>query len=69
MNDFFPEWDRISFAFNMTPGAAYSYRPAYKRYGGSIAIVHFAGGEKPWSYDRHADGSKTCFITAELKIK
>lgn len=56
LNDYFPDWDRISFSFNMTPGAAYSYRPAYKRFGSAVSIVHFAGGEKPWSYDRFYDG-------------
>ena len=42
----------------MTPVAAYSYKPAYKRYGPNIAVIHFAGGDKPWNYERFFDGGK-----------
>ena len=43
--------------FNVTPSTTYSYAPAYRRYQASIRIVHFAGMEKPWQWDRFTDGS------------
>lgn len=33
----------------MTPSAAYTYAPAYKRYGSKINAVHFIGPNKPWA--------------------
>jgi glycogenin glucosyltransferase len=35
--------------YNVTPSAAYTYAPAYKRYGHKINAVHFIGPNKPWS--------------------
>ncbi|KAL7417787.1 hypothetical protein BDY24DRAFT_411740 [Mrakia frigida] len=44
-----PEWNRISFTYNTTPTAAYTYAPAYSHYGPTINCVHFIGANKPWS--------------------
>lgn len=42
------DWNRLSFSYNVTPGAAYSYPPAYKRFGSKIHNIHFIGSNKPW---------------------
>ncbi|CDZ96803.1 Glycosyl transferase, family 8-glycogenin [Phaffia rhodozyma] len=44
-----PMWNRISFTYNTTPTAAYTYAPAYAQYGRQIHCVHFIGAQKPWS--------------------
>lgn len=31
LNAFYPDWKRLSFVFNMTTNASYSYAPAYKQ--------------------------------------
>lgn len=41
-------WNRLSFIYNVTPSAYYTYAPAYKRYGDKISMIHFIGSEKPW---------------------
>lgn len=35
--------------YNVTPTAAYTYAPAYRRYGHKINAVHFIGPHKPWA--------------------
>ncbi|ORY30810.1 nucleotide-diphospho-sugar transferase [Naematelia encephala] len=55
LNEWFSEeggggaWNRLPFTYNVTPSAAYTYAPAYKRYGHKINAVHFIGPHKPWS--------------------
>ncbi|KAF9535648.1 hypothetical protein CPB83DRAFT_913069 [Crepidotus variabilis] len=41
-------WNRLSFTYNTTPTAAYTYAPAYERYGSQISALHFIGSNKPW---------------------
>ncbi|KAF9015621.1 hypothetical protein BDQ17DRAFT_1395866 [Cyathus striatus] len=41
-------WHRLSFTFNTTPTAAYTYAPAYERFGSQISVIHFIGPNKPW---------------------
>ncbi|GAA6029786.1 hypothetical protein JCM8097_001049 [Rhodosporidiobolus ruineniae] len=48
LNDFFPNWHRLSFTYNVTPSAYYTYAPAYKRHGQDISVLHFIGTDKPW---------------------
>ncbi|WVQ85140.1 hypothetical protein IAT38_007305 [Cryptococcus sp. DSM 104549] len=43
------EWNRLPFTYNVTPSAAYTWAPAYRRYGHKISNVHFIGPSKPWS--------------------
>ncbi|EAU92780.1 glycogenin glucosyltransferase [Coprinopsis cinerea okayama7 len=43
------DWHRLSFTYNTTPTAAYTYAPAYERYGSSISALHFIGKNKPWN--------------------
>lgn len=45
-------WHRLGFGYNCTPSANYQYLPAFKHYGGSISLVHFIGGQKPWDLPR-----------------
>jgi glycogenin len=52
LNDYFRNWNRLSFLYNVTPSASYSYAPAYQKFGNNIAIVHFIGSDKPWTWDR-----------------
>ncbi|CAE6475641.1 unnamed protein product [Rhizoctonia solani] len=44
-----PGWNRLSFKYNVTPTAAYTYAPAYAKFGTGIHAVHFIGPSKPWS--------------------
>ncbi|TFK30886.1 hypothetical protein FA15DRAFT_37011 [Coprinopsis marcescibilis] len=43
------DWHRLSFTYNTTPTAAYTYAPAYERYGSQISALHFIGKNKPWN--------------------
>ncbi|KDQ19735.1 glycosyltransferase family 8 protein [Botryobasidium botryosum FD-172 SS1] len=43
------DWNRLSFTYNTTPTAAYTYAPAYTRFGSQISAIHFIGPNKPWS--------------------
>ncbi|KAF7436540.1 glycogenin glucosyltransferase [Pleurotus ostreatus] len=43
------DWHRLSFTYNTTPTAAYTYAPAYERYGSKISAIHFIGPNKPWN--------------------
>ncbi|KAG4090545.1 hypothetical protein H8356DRAFT_635744 [Neocallimastix lanati (nom. inval.)] len=62
LNRYFKNWSntsygRLSFTFNVTPSAYYSYAPAYAEYMSNIRVVHFIGPEKPWNWNlRFADG-------------
>ncbi|KAI0876591.1 glycosyltransferase family 8 protein [Hypoxylon argillaceum] len=47
-------YNRISFAYNVTPSAHYQYIPAYRHFQSSINMVHFIGSDKPWFQGRHA---------------
>lgn len=33
-----------------------SYAPAHNEYGQHISVIHFIGPNKPWRYQRFADG-------------
>ncbi|KAI1280106.1 nucleotide-diphospho-sugar transferase [Xylaria sp. FL0933] len=48
-------YNRISFAYNVTPSAHYQYVPAYRHFQASINMVHFIGSDKPWFNGRHAN--------------
>ncbi|KAL4063643.1 glycosyltransferase family 8 protein [Scleroderma yunnanense] len=41
-------WHRLRFTYNTTPTAAYTYAPAYERFGSQISAIHFIGPNKPW---------------------
>ncbi|KAI0034189.1 hypothetical protein K488DRAFT_36107, partial [Vararia minispora EC-137] len=41
-------WHRLSFTYNTTPTAVYTYAPAYERFGSKISAIHFIGPNKPW---------------------
>jgi hypothetical protein len=43
------DWNRLSFIYNTTPTAAYTYAPAYERFGSQISALHFIGPNKPWN--------------------
>ncbi|EIW87045.1 glycosyltransferase family 8 protein [Coniophora puteana RWD-64-598 SS2] len=43
------DWHRLSFTYNTTPTAAYTYAPAYARFGKQISAIHFIGPNKPWN--------------------
>ncbi|KAJ3007524.1 hypothetical protein NUW54_g3517 [Trametes sanguinea] len=52
-------WHRLSFTYNTTPTAAYTYAPAYERFGSKISAIHFIGPNKPWaSITYRAPGTK-----------
>ncbi|KAH7309449.1 nucleotide-diphospho-sugar transferase [Stachybotrys elegans] len=47
-------YNRLSFAYNVTPSAHYQYIPAYRHFQSSINMVHFIGATKPWFAGRDA---------------
>ncbi|KAK0199237.1 glycogenin [Desarmillaria ectypa] len=47
------DWNRLSFTYNTTPTAAYTYAPAYERFGSQIKAIHFIGPNKPWNLIPH----------------
>ncbi|KAH7930410.1 hypothetical protein BV22DRAFT_1000595 [Leucogyrophana mollusca] len=54
------DWNRLSFTYNTTPTAAYTYAPAYERFGSQISAIHFIGPNKPWhSIPYRAPGSSS----------
>ncbi|CAO0800128.1 unnamed protein product [Mucor circinelloides] len=61
LNSFFNTWpsspeNRLPFTFNTTPTSQYGYAPAQNEFGQNISVVHFIGENKPWKYQRFADG-------------
>lgn len=56
LNTFFSDWatsdirKHLSFIYNMTASATYTYLPAYKQFGKGVKVVHFLGSKKPWHY-------------------
>ncbi|KAI1176148.1 glycosyltransferase family 8 protein [Nemania sp. FL0916] len=54
-------YNRISFAYNVTPSAHYQYIPAYRHFQSSINMVHFIGSDKPWFKGRHASTGSSPF--------
>ncbi|KAI0433350.1 nucleotide-diphospho-sugar transferase [Xylaria sp. FL1042] len=54
-------YNRISFAYNVTPSAHYQYIPAYRHFQSSINMVHFIGSDKPWFNGRHANVGSSPF--------
>ncbi|KAK5627310.1 hypothetical protein RRF57_003025 [Xylaria bambusicola] len=54
-------YNRISFAYNVTPSAHYQYVPAYRHFQSSINMVHFIGSDKPWFNGRHANVGNSPF--------
>ncbi|KAH7916424.1 nucleotide-diphospho-sugar transferase [Hygrophoropsis aurantiaca] len=53
-------WNKLSFIYNTTPTAAYTYAPAYERFGSKISAIHFIGPNKPWhSIPFRAPGSSS----------
>ncbi|KAJ3559966.1 hypothetical protein NM688_g1 [Phlebia brevispora] len=59
-------WNRLSFIYNTTPTAAYTYAPAYERFGSKISAIHFIGENKPWkSLPWRAPGTKSSQVTMD----
>lgn len=56
LNTYFSDWatkdisKHLSFIYNMSSIAVYSYPPAYKQFGKDVKVVHFLGSMKPWLY-------------------
>ncbi|KAG1813286.1 nucleotide-diphospho-sugar transferase [Suillus subaureus] len=62
------DWNRLSFTYNTTPTAAYTYAPAYERFGSQISAVHFIGPNKPWhSIPYRAPGSSTQVPSSQME--
>ncbi|MCL4129881.1 UNVERIFIED_CONTAM: hypothetical protein GTU68_058079 [Idotea baltica] len=53
LNTFFPNWNRLSFIYNMVASVTYTYSPAFKQYGKDVKFVHFLGATKPWQQAYH----------------
>lgn len=61
-------WNRLSFTYNTTPTAAYTYAPAYERFGSQISVVHFIGPNKPWySIPYRAPASSTQVPSSQME--
>jgi glycogenin glucosyltransferase len=52
LNQYFKNWNRIPFVYNVTPTATYSYAPAFQRFKAEIRLIHYIGLDKPWNWDR-----------------
>ncbi|KAF4628562.1 hypothetical protein G7Y89_g9591 [Cudoniella acicularis] len=52
-------FNRLSFAYNVTPSAHYQYLPAYRHFQSSISMAHFIGHDKPWAQGRDANKGAT----------
>ncbi|EFB25416.1 hypothetical protein PANDA_009656, partial [Ailuropoda melanoleuca] len=56
LNSFFSSWStadihkHLPFIYNLSSNTAYTYSPAFKRFGSSVKVVHFLGPSKPWNY-------------------
>jgi len=56
LNTYFSDWRTkdvsriLSFIYNMSSVAVYSYIPAYRQFGKNVKVVHFLGALKPWFY-------------------
>jgi glycogenin glucosyltransferase len=48
LNSYFPNWERLSFIYNMTSNVFYTYAPAFMKFKDQVKIVHFIGQSKPW---------------------
>ncbi|KAN0133220.1 glycosyltransferase [Lactarius tabidus] len=63
-------WNRLSFTYNTTPTAVYTYAPAYERFGSQISAIHFIGANKPWSsIPWRAPGSTTAQQVASQTLQ
>ncbi|KAH9178757.1 glycosyltransferase family 8 protein [Lactarius sanguifluus] len=63
-------WNRLSFTYNTTPTAVYTYAPAYERFGSQISAIHFIGASKPWSsIPWRAPGSVTAQSVASQPLQ
>lgn len=51
-------FNRISFAYNVTPSGHYQYIPAYHHFQSTISMVHFIGQSKPWFQNRHSQSAQ-----------
>lgn len=64
LNEFFSDWrtsniDRhLSFTYNVTSNAFYSYLPAITRFRNDVRVVHFAGSMKPWQLTYNTDNEQ-----------
>ncbi|KAF3308551.1 glycogenin glucosyltransferase [Orbilia oligospora] len=66
LNEYFRNWNRLSFVYNVTPSGHYQYAPAYNHYRSSITMAHFIGSNKPWAIGRHAGQENTTSAYGEL---
>merc|ERR1712029_234952 len=75
LNVYFSDWlesdinKRLSFVYNMHSSAAYTYLPAFRKFGERVKIVHFLGAVKPWMYNYNkATGEITSSFMAQHDI-
>ncbi|KAI6047947.1 glycosyltransferase family 8 protein [Pisolithus marmoratus] len=62
------DWHRLSFTYNTTPTATYTYAPAYERFGSQISAIHFIGPSKPWhAIPYRAPGSSSTQASTSMK--
>lgn len=54
-------YNRISFAYNVTPSAHYQYIPAYRHFQSTVNMAHFIGSDKPWTRGREIDPGDSPF--------
>jgi len=70
LNEFFSDWStadisrHLPFTYNTVSASAYSYTPAFKRFGKDIKIVHFLGALKPWTRAVNRETGKVVQLTA-----
>ncbi|KAK6509598.1 glycogenin glucosyltransferase, variant 2 [Arthrobotrys musiformis] len=66
LNEYFRNWNRLSFVYNVTPSGHYQYAPAYNHYRSNVTMAHFIGSNKPWAMGRHAGQDNPTSAYGEL---
>ncbi|XP_055350490.1 glycogenin-1-like, partial [Paramacrobiotus metropolitanus] len=62
LNQFFPDWKRLSYVYNVAATAIDSHSPAFRQYGANVKIVHFLGSTKPW----HSTSAASVYFSPAL---
>ncbi|XP_064413585.1 glycogenin-2 isoform X2 [Latimeria chalumnae] len=56
LNSYFSSWatqdisKHLSFLYNLSSNATYTYLPAFRQFGSEAKVIHFLGAVKPWQY-------------------
>jgi len=69
LNSYFSGWGRedikkhLSFLYNLQATSSYTYSPAFARFGKETKVIHFVGGNKPWTSFGAPQGSYSEYMS------